>query len=77
VVRDSNFRKLMFIQRYGKNYITNSFWSYSNFRFTTSYGLYSGAVPNEKLLEKLILIRQKSLLESDATTGLSLIFAYL
>ena len=45
---------------------------------TTSYGSYSGAVPNEKITwEKLDITTPKYLLESDATIVAPLIFAYV
>ena len=45
---------------------------------TTSYGSYSGAVPNEKITwEKLDITRPKFLIESDATIVAPLIFAYV
>jgi deoxyhypusine synthase len=45
---------------------------------TTSYGSYSGAVPNEKITwEKLDVDTPKYLIESDATIVTPLIFAYV
>jgi deoxyhypusine synthase len=45
---------------------------------TTSYGSYSGAVPNEKITwEKLSIHTPKFLIESDATIVAPLIFAYV
>ncbi|HSN74937.1 MAG TPA: deoxyhypusine synthase family protein [Anaerolineae bacterium] len=45
---------------------------------TTSYGSYSGAVPNEKITwEKLDIATPKFLIESDATIVAPLIFAYV
>ena len=45
---------------------------------TTSYGSYSGAVPNEKITwEKLAIDTPKYLVESDATIVAPLIFAYV
>ena len=45
---------------------------------TTSYGSYSGAVPNEKITwEKLSIDTPKFLIESDATIVAPLIFAYV
>lgn len=45
---------------------------------TTSYGSYSGAVPNEKITwEKLDITTPKFLIESDATIVAPLIFAYV
>ena len=45
---------------------------------TTSYGSYSGAVPNEKITwEKLAIDTPKYLIESDATIVAPLIFAYV
>ncbi|MCS6843561.1 MAG: deoxyhypusine synthase family protein [Caldilineales bacterium] len=45
---------------------------------TTSYGSYSGAVPNEKITwEKLDISTPKFLIESDATIVAPLIFAYV
>jgi deoxyhypusine synthase len=45
---------------------------------TTSYGSYSGAVPNEKITwEKLSITTPKYLIESDATIVAPLIFAYV
>ncbi|MEZ4862091.1 MAG: deoxyhypusine synthase family protein [Caldilineaceae bacterium] len=45
---------------------------------TTSYGSYSGAVPNEKITwEKLAIDTPKFLIESDATIVAPLIFAYV
>ena len=45
---------------------------------TTSYGSYSGAIPNEKITwEKLSLDSQKYIIESDATIVAPLIFNYI
>lgn len=45
---------------------------------TTSYGSYSGAVPNEKITwEKLALTTPKYMIESDATLVAPLLFAYV
>ncbi len=45
---------------------------------TTSYGSYSGAVPNEKITwEKLDITTPKYIIESDATIVVPLIFAYV
>jgi deoxyhypusine synthase len=45
---------------------------------TTSYGSYSGAVPNEKITwEKLDISTPKFMIESDATIVAPLIFAYV
>ena len=45
---------------------------------TTSYGSYSGAVPNEKITwEKLDITTPKFIVESDATIVVPLIFAYV
>jgi deoxyhypusine synthase len=45
---------------------------------TTSYGSYSGAIPNEKITwGKLDIITPKYIIESDATIVAPLIFAYL
>ncbi len=45
---------------------------------TTSYGSYSGAVPNEKITwEKLDITTPKYIVESDATIVAPLIFAYV
>ena len=45
---------------------------------TTSYGSYSGAVPNEKITwEKLAIDTPKFIIESDATIVAPLIFAYV
>ncbi|MCC8191051.1 MAG: deoxyhypusine synthase family protein [Planctomycetes bacterium] len=45
---------------------------------TTSYGSYSGAVPNEKITwEKLAVDTPKFIIESDATIVAPLIFAYV
>ena len=45
---------------------------------TTSYGSYSGAVPNEKITwEKLGVDTPKFVIESDATIVAPLIFAYV
>ena len=45
---------------------------------TTSYGSYSGAVPNEKITwEKLAIDTPKFMVESDATIVAPLIFAYV
>jgi deoxyhypusine synthase len=45
---------------------------------TTSYGSYSGAVPNEKITwEKLDITTPKYMIESDATIVAPLIFAYV
>ena len=56
------------------------FWSYfcQISDSTTSYGSYSGAVPNEKITwGKLDLNTPKFIIESDATIVVPLIFAYL
>jgi deoxyhypusine synthase len=45
---------------------------------TTSYGSYSGAVPNEKITwDKLDIDTPKHVIESDATIVVPLVFAYL
>lgn len=56
------------------------FWSYfcQISDSTTSYGSYSGAVPNEKITwGKLAIDTPKYIIESDATIVAPLIFAYL
>jgi deoxyhypusine synthase len=56
------------------------FWSYfcQISDSTTSYGSYSGAVPNEKITwGKLDIHTPKYIIESDATIVAPLIFAYL
>ncbi|MCK0132188.1 deoxyhypusine synthase family protein [Flavobacteriaceae bacterium F08102] len=56
------------------------FWSYfcQISDSTTSYGSYSGAVPNEKITwGKLAMDTPKFIIESDATIVAPLIFAYL
>ena len=56
------------------------FWSYfcQISDSTTSYGSYSGAVPNEKITwEKLDVDTPKFVIESDATIVAPLIFAYV
>jgi deoxyhypusine synthase len=56
------------------------FWSYfcQISDSTTSYGSYSGAVPNEKITwGKLDIHTPKFIIESDATIVVPLIFAYL
>ena len=56
------------------------FWSYfcQISDSTTSYGSYSGAVPNEKITwGKLDVDTPKFIIESDATIVLPLIFAYI
>ncbi|MCB0653706.1 MAG: deoxyhypusine synthase family protein [Saprospiraceae bacterium] len=56
------------------------FWSYfcQISDSTTSYGSYSGAVPNEKITwEKLDIETPKFVIESDATIVAPLIFAYI
>jgi len=56
------------------------FWSYfcQISDSTTSYGSYSGAVPNEKITwGKLDITTPKFIIESDATIVVPLIFAYL
>ena len=56
------------------------FWSYfcQISDSTTSYGSYSGAVPNEKITwGKLDIDTPKFIVESDATIVVPLIFAYL
>ena len=56
------------------------FWSYfcQVSDSTTSYGSYSGAVPNEKITwGKLDINTPKYIIESDATIVVPLIFAYL
>ncbi|NLG12300.1 MAG: deoxyhypusine synthase, partial [Elusimicrobia bacterium] len=45
---------------------------------TTSYGSYSGAIPNEKITwEKLSIDTPRFVIESDATIVAPLIFAYV
>lgn len=59
---------------------TTPFWSYfcQISDSTTSYGSYSGAVPNEKITwGKLDVNTPKFIVESDATIVVPLIFAYL
>lgn len=59
---------------------TTPFWSYfcQISDSTTSYGSYSGAVPNEKITwGKLDADTPKFIVESDATIVVPLIFAYL
>lgn len=59
---------------------TTPFWSYfcQISDSTTSYGSYSGAVPNEKITwGKLDVETPKYIIESDATIVAPLIFAYL
>ena len=56
------------------------FWSYfcQISDSTTSYGSYSGAVPNEKITwGKLGIDTPKFIIESDATIVAPLIFAYI
>ena len=56
------------------------FWSYfcQISDSTTSYGSYSGAVPNEKITwGKLDIHTPKSMVQSDATIVASLMFAYI
>jgi deoxyhypusine synthase len=56
------------------------FWSYfcQISDSTTSYGSYSGAVPNEKITwGKLDINTPKFIVESDATIVVPLIFAWL
>jgi len=56
------------------------FWSYfcQISDSTTSYGSYSGAVPNEKITwGKLDINTPKFIIESDATIVAPLVFAYL
>ncbi|MBT5974212.1 MAG: deoxyhypusine synthase, partial [Flavobacteriaceae bacterium] len=56
------------------------FWSYfcQISDSTTSFGSYSGAVPNEKITwGKLDIDTPKFIIESDATIVAPLIFAYL
>lgn len=56
------------------------FWSYfcQISDSTTSYGSYSGAVPNEKITwGKLGIDTPKHIIESDATIVAPLVFAYL
>ncbi len=56
------------------------FWSYfcQISDSTTSYGSYSGAVPNEKITwEKIAIDTPKFVIESDATIVAPLIFAYV
>ena len=60
--------------------INTPFWSYfcQISDSTTSYGSYSGAVPNEKITwGKLDVDTPKFIIESDATIVAPLIFAYL
>lgn len=45
---------------------------------TTSYGSYSGAVPNEKITwDKLSIDTPRFIIESDATIVVPLMFAYI
>jgi deoxyhypusine synthase len=45
---------------------------------TTSYGSYSGAVPNEKIMwEKLAIDTPRFVIESDASIVAPLVFAYV
>jgi deoxyhypusine synthase len=56
------------------------FWSYfcQISDSTTSYGSYSGAVPNEKITwGKLSIDTPKYIIESDATIVAPLMFAYI
>jgi len=56
------------------------FWSYfcQISDSTTSYGSYSGAVPNEKITwGKLDIDTPKFIIESDATIVAPLVFAYI
>jgi deoxyhypusine synthase len=56
------------------------FWSYfcQISDSTTSYGSYSGAVPNEKITwGKLNIDTPKFIIESDATIVAPLVFAYV
>lgn len=60
--------------------INTPFWSYfcQISDSTTSYGSYSGAVPNEKITwGKLDIDTPKYIIESDATIVAPLVFAYL
>ena len=60
--------------------INTPFWSYfcQISDATTSYGSYSGAVPNEKITwGKLDVDTPKFIIESDATIVVPLIFAYI
>ena len=60
--------------------INTPFWSYfcQISDATTSYGSYSGAVPNEKITwGKLDVNTPKFIIESDATIVVPLIFAYI
>ncbi len=60
--------------------INTPFWSYfcQISDSTTSYGSYSGAVPNEKITwGKLDIDTPKFIIESDATIVAPLVFAYL
>lgn len=57
-----------------------SLWSYfcQVSDSTTSYGSYSGAIPNEKITwEKLSVDSQRHIIESDATIVMPLVFAYV
>ena len=59
---------------------TTPFWNYfcQISDSTTSYGSYSGAVPNEKITwGKLDIDTPKYIIESDATIVAPLVFAYL
>jgi hypothetical protein len=64
------------VPRYGN--ARNTIWSYfCQISDSTSYGSYSGAVPNEKITwGKLDIKTPKFIIESDATCGTSY-FAYL
>lgn len=66
--------------RYGKDVEEVPYWSYfcQISDSTTSYGSYSGAVPNEKISwGKLSVETPSFIIESDATIVLPLIFSYV
>jgi deoxyhypusine synthase len=52
-------------------------WGYADHDSTTSYGLYSGAVPNEKITGKLEVDTPRFVIESDATIAAPLMFAII
>jgi len=69
-----------FFQRQDMELENTPFWSYfcQISDSTTSYGSYSGAVPNEKITwEKLTKDTPKFVIESDATIVAPLVFAYV
>ena len=71
-------QSLLLNLKFGKNNSKKECHAFPYPDTTTSYGSYSGAVPNEKITwGKLDIKTPKFIIESDATIVAPLIFAYL